>query len=91
MSDTWQLRVYEQNERICTADLTGPAELGRQTSIEEPLYVPRLTAGRHRVAIAPKDERAISRQQILIEPLPGGGFRVTRAQDRSPGRPILPV
>ena len=77
MSDTWQLRIYEQNERVCLADLTGPAELGRQTTSEEPLYTPHLAGGQHRVAIAPKDERAISRQQILIEPLPGGSFRVT--------------
>ena len=84
MSDLWQLRVYEQSKRVCTADLSGPAELGRQTAIEETLYTPRLAAGRHRVAIAPKDERATSRQQILVEPQVGGGFLVTNLGGERP-------
>ena len=95
MSDLWQLRVYEQNKRVCTADLTGPAELGRQTALEETLYTPRLAAGRHRVAIAPKDERSTSRQQILVEPRPDGSFLVTNIGGERPitlpdGSDLLP-
>ena len=84
MSDLWQLRVYEQSKRVCTADLSGPAELGRQTALEETLYTPRLAAGRHRVAIAPKDERSTSRQQILIEPRSDGAFLVTNTGGERP-------
>lgn len=78
MSDPWQILIYEQQKRVHTIDLAGVAELGRQSSAEEPLYSNRQVPGRRRVVIAHKDERSVSRQHVLLEPLgDGGGFKLT--------------
>jgi adenylate cyclase len=81
MSEPWQLRIYERQHLVHTADLTGPAELGRQSSADEALYSRhRLPAGQ-RVVIAPKDEKSVSRRQVLVEPLGEAGFRLTNLSD----------
>ena len=86
LSSAWQIRVYEQQKLVHTADLTGPTELGRQTAAEETLYSHHLVSGRQRLVIAPKDEKSISRQHVLIEPQAEGGFRVTNlSAERSIG------
>lgn len=36
MSDFWRLRLYEEQKLVHTADLTGPAELGRQMPRKKP-------------------------------------------------------
>ena len=84
MSDQWRLLVFDQGKPVCTAELTGPAELGRQTAVEETLYTPRAAGGRQRLAIALKDERSTSRQQILVEPRADGGFLVTNIGGERP-------
>jgi adenylate cyclase len=84
MSDRWQIRVYEQQKLVCTADLTGPAELGRQSAPDEALYSQHVSAGRQRVVIAHKDEKTVSRQHALLEPLAEGGFRLTNLSAERP-------
>jgi adenylate cyclase len=74
MSDPWQIRLYEQQKLVYTADLTGPAELGRQETSEEAIYSHHPV---ERVVIAHKDEKYVSRKHALLEPLAGGGFRLT--------------
>jgi|SRR5579864_259051 len=77
MNESWQIRIYEQQQLVCTIDLTGPAELGRQRTDEESLYSHQFVSGRRRVVIAPKDETTVSRQHALLEPLAEGGFRLS--------------
>jgi adenylate cyclase len=77
MSDAWQLQVYDQQELVCTVELNGPAELGRESSPDESLYSHRALSGRRRVVIANKDETTVSRRHVLLEPLAEGGFRLT--------------
>lgn len=88
MSDPWQIRIYEQQKLVCTADLSGPAALGRQSAAAEALYSHHLLSGRRHVVIAPKDEKSVSRQHALLEPLAEGGFRLTNlSAERSIGLP----
>ena len=84
MSDFWRLRLYEEQKLVHTADLTGPAELGRQSAAEETLYAVHIAHGRQRVVIGHKDETAVSRQHLLIEPLAEGGFRLTNLSGKQP-------
>ena len=81
MSDSWELRVYDQKQLVSTAELTGPAVLGRQQSETETLFAHSQADGRQRVAIAPRDDRTVSRNHLLVEPLPNG-FRLTNWSDR---------
>jgi adenylate cyclase len=82
MNDPWQLRVYESRRLVCSVDLTGPVELGRQSNAEEQLYGCTRGSERSRVVIATKDEKFLSRQHVLIEPLDGDRFRITNLSDR---------
>jgi hypothetical protein len=84
MTDSWLIRIYEQKKLVYTADLTGPVELGRQSSAEELLYSQHLVLGRRRLVIGSKDERSVSRQQALLEPIAEGGFRLTNLSNGSP-------
>jgi adenylate cyclase len=88
MGDPWQIRIYEQQKLVFTADLSGPAELGRQSAADEALYSHHIVLGRRRVVIAPKGEKSVPRQHALIEPLAEGGFRLTNlSAERSIGLP----
>ena len=82
MNKTWQLRVYEQKQLVYSQELTGPAELGRQNAADEVLYAALRVGGKWRVVIAHKDEKAVSRQHALLEPLPEGGFRLRNTSEK---------
>ena len=84
MSDSWQLRLYEDRKLLYTAELTGPAELGRQSAPDEALYSQRPAPVGRRVVIALKDEKSIPRRCVLIEPLAEGGFRLTNLSAQRP-------
>ncbi len=84
MSDSWQLRLYEDRKLLYTAELTGPAELGRQSAPDEALYSHRHALVGRRVVIALKDEKSIPRRCVLIEPLAEGGFRLTNLSAERP-------
>ena len=84
MSALWQIRVYERQRLVYTADLSGPAELGRQSAAEEAPYSHHPISGRWRVVIASKDEKSVSRQHALLEPLAEGGFRLTNLSNEQP-------
>jgi adenylate cyclase len=76
MNDTWQLRVYD-DERAYVADLTGPAEIGRQQNREETAPAHFLIGETWRVVIAPIDDTAISRRHLSVKPMPDGRFQFT--------------
>ncbi len=84
MSDSWQLRLYEDRKLLYTAELTGPAELGRQSAPDEALYSQRPAPVGRRIVIALKDEKSIPRRCVLIEPLAEGGFRLTNLSAERP-------
>ena len=76
MNDKWQLRVYD-DESVYVAELTGPAEIGRQQSRDEkhPAHFP--VGDGWRVVIAPLDEITISRRHLKVKPLPDGRFQIS--------------
>jgi len=84
MSDSWQLRLYEDRKLLYTAELTGPAELGRQSAPDETLFSQHPAPVGRRVVIALKDEKSIPRRCVLIEPLAEGGFRLTNLSSERP-------
>jgi adenylate cyclase len=84
MNEWWQLRVYDRQELVYVADLSGAAELGRQSTPEEPLFSRQILAGRWRVVIADNEEKSISRKHVVIEPLTEGGFRITNQSSTQP-------
>jgi adenylate cyclase len=84
MSATWHLRVYARQQLAYTAELIGPAEIGRQSTPEEALYSHRQVADYQRVVIASRDEKAVSRQHALLEPLTKGGFQLTNLSSQWP-------
>jgi adenylate cyclase len=84
--DLWQIQVYDKQQLVFSTDLTGPAELGRQSAPEETVYSQHASSGRQRVVIARKEEKTVSRQHALLEPQADGSFRLTNL---SAERPIL--
>ena len=57
---------------------TGPVELGRQHSdAEAPYRLSRKDDGSGRVAVAPLEDRAVPRHQLLAEVLANGKVRLT--------------
>jgi adenylate cyclase len=84
MSDSWQLRLYDEGRLVHKAELTGPVELGRQSNAEEALYSQHALSGRRRVVIALKDQKYVSRRHVLVQPLAEGGFQVTNLAGERP-------
>lgn len=66
------IQFYLHNNRIHTAELTGPIELGRQMDEHERLNWTFPKAGKEgedRIAFAPLETTPISRRQLVIEPV----------------------
>jgi adenylate cyclase len=84
MGASWQLLLYQDKELVHTAVLAGAVELGREKGPDETLYSQRPLSGGQRLVIAHKEEKSVSRQHALIEPLPEGGFRLTNLSDERP-------
>ena len=82
MNDSWNLRVYEENQLVYQTELVGSAVLGRQRAETEQLYSRGRAEGRERVILAFKDDKAISREHALIEPQGEGGFRITNTSEK---------
>jgi len=82
MSDSWELQVYDEKQLVYTVELVGPAVLGRQRTETEKLYSRGCVDGRERVVVAANDEKAISRDHVLVEPQAEGGFRITNKSER---------
>jgi adenylate cyclase len=77
----WELIVYENQQPVRTLALSGVADLGRQSSPEELLFSTRKVGDCCRVVIADQHAKAISRHCLRVEPLAGGGFRLTNRSD----------
>ncbi len=77
MSESIEIRVFDQDKLLYTDEFTEPVELGRQSEAQETLYTRRHQTDHWRVAIASLAEKTVSRKHILIEPMPGRKARVT--------------
>ena len=75
MSQRWEIRIYEDGKLTHTAEVMGPTELGRQAAAEELLYSTTFVSGLQRLVVT--EEKSVSRQQALIEPLDGTRCQIT--------------
>src|SRR5262245_13300762 len=76
-----KLRIIEGDLPVREVDLGGPLELGRQRQAElaHALYalLPPAGPGPARLLVARQHEGNVSRQHVLLEPLPSGAVRVS--------------
>jgi adenylate cyclase len=79
MLEPWQLQIFENRKQVFSAELAGPAVLGRQDKgqREEAPYWKKQDNGVWRIVIAPVEEDVISRKQLLIEPLTRDKIKLT--------------
>ena len=79
MSDSWQIRVYDQQQSVYSGEISGKVELGRQGDSTERLYSKKYLDrdARWRLVIASRDEDSVSRKHALLEPLASGKLRLT--------------
>jgi adenylate cyclase len=84
MSAPWQLRIYEQQRLVHTAEGTGTVELGRQAVGEPGPFADVRDSGVRRVVIARLDEDTVSRKHVRIEPLADGRVRLTNLSQKLP-------
>jgi adenylate cyclase len=73
----------------------GPAELGRQGSLDETVDSCRRAEGRWRVVIAGREAKTVARCFFLVEPQEGGSFNLTNLHEKFPvelsdGREVVP-
>src|SRR6266542_5290089 len=93
MSETLRLRILGQDGRSHEVDLEGPLELGRQREGELAPYstVPAAGPNPARLIIAPANETAnVSRQHVLLDPLPSGYIHVTNRSKAPLSCPAAP-
>lgn len=84
MSLPWQLRIYEQQRLVHTAEGTGTVELGRQAVGEPGPFAEVRDSGVRRVVIARLDEDTVSRKHVRLEPLPDGKLKLTNLSQKLP-------
>lgn len=84
MPDPLEYRIYNRQQHVFTAELTGPVELGRQDKGEEGPYHHHPITGKNRLIVARFDEDNISRKHVLIEPQTGGQIRVNNLSKSLP-------
>ena len=84
MSAPWQLRIYEQQRLVHTAEGTGTVELGRQAVGEPGPFAEVRDSGVRRLVIARLDEDTVSRKHVRIEPLADGRVRLTNLSQKLP-------
>jgi adenylate cyclase len=87
MGATWQIRIYENGQRVHTATLDRPLELGRQDKLkgERGPFFRSSKGAEVRLVIAPHDERNISRTHALLVRQDDGTVRI---ENRSSSLPI---
>src|SRR5262245_39715781 len=84
MSAPWQLRIYEQQRLVHTAEGTGTIELGRQAVGEPGPFTEVHDSGVRRLVIARLDEDTVSRKHVRLEPLNETRLRLTNLSQKLP-------
>ena len=82
MNAPWTLAISENERPICTVEVPGPAELGRQSIPDEKVYSCRRVERRWRVVIASREASAVPRCFLLVEPQADASFRLTNLSNR---------
>jgi adenylate cyclase len=83
VSETFELKVYDQEQLVYTEEFNGALELGRQGQGENgPYSHALLPSGIRRLIMARFAESSISRKHLLVEPLPGGHVRLTNLSSK---------
>ena len=79
MSDSIEIRIFDQDRLLFSEEFAEPVEQGQQRRPpRRRLYIKRQQqAGHFRVAIASLAEKTVSRKHVRIEPLAGRKARVT--------------
>jgi adenylate cyclase len=84
MSSPLNIRIYESQQLVFTADSDQAVELGRQSEGEPGPYTWASAPARRRLVIAPRSERSVSRQHLLVEPQADGRVRLTNLSGTIP-------
>lgn len=78
MAESWQIRIYDQQQSVYSGEISGRVELGRQGDSGERLYSKKYleAEGRWRLVVASRDEDSVSRRHALLEPAGKGRLRL---------------
>jgi sigma-B regulation protein RsbU (phosphoserine phosphatase) len=72
VATVWQIRIYEQQQLVYTAECRGAVELGRQSEGEAAPYAMTSSSGHQRLILAGIDEGGVSRKHAWVKPTPDG-------------------
>jgi adenylate cyclase len=81
-----QVLVYENRQLKESAEFDGPVELGRQRDRDELLFSRKQENGTWRWVIARRDETAVGRNQVRLNPLDDSRVQVVNGSDKQPIR-----
>ena len=84
MSAPWQLRIYENQRLVHSAEGNGAVELGRQAVGEPAPFGEVKDTSPRRMVIARLDEDTVSRKHLRLDPLPDGRVRVANLSTKLP-------
>lgn len=71
-----RLEIYHQGVLVHSTELVRSLELGRQESVQEPLFTSQPGLAGDRMAFAPLERNTISRRHLLVEPLSESCLRI---------------
>lgn len=86
MPETLKITVFEDRREVHSDEYSEPIELGRQGPDDDEVYRGRRKGDRVRIAVARKEEAAVSKKQALIEPMADGWIRLTNQSASVPIR-----
>ncbi|MGH7137191.1 MAG: hypothetical protein ACREHD_15725, partial [Pirellulales bacterium] len=72
-----RLEIYQHGALVHTAEINRPIELGRQESLQEPLFASQPGGAADRLVFAPIEKNTISRRHLRAEPLAEGRVKFT--------------
>jgi adenylate cyclase len=84
MAVGWQLRIYENQRLVHTADGTGVIELGRQAVGEPGPFAEVRDSSIRRLVIARLDEDTVSRKHVRLEAMLDGRIRLSNLSTKLP-------
>jgi serine phosphatase RsbU (regulator of sigma subunit) len=77
MPGNLRITIFEDRRKVFSEEHAEPIELGRLDRGDDEVYRSRVKEGRVRIPIARKDETAVARKQLLVEPLHEGWVRLS--------------